>query len=216
MIEHKTISLADQVFERLERDILTGVYPRGEMLTEMKLVANLAVSRTPVREALRRLEQEHIIEVTPKGILILGVTEQDLSDIFEIRLHIEGLASRNAARRITDEELAELKEALDLQEFYVGKQDPDHIKTMDSKFHQLIYRFSGSTILYDTLMPLHKKVKKYRRASVENNERAQHSVAEHRAIYEAIAAHNEELAEKATVCHIADARDYILTKKENL
>ncbi len=216
MIEHKTVSLAEQVFERLEHEILTGVYSRGELLTETKLVADLAVSRTPIREALHRLEQEHIIEITTKGILILGVTEQDLSDIFEIRLRIEGLASRNVARRITEEELSELKETLELQEFYVGKQDPDHIKTMDSKFHQLIYRFSGSTVLYDTLMPLHKKVKKYRRASVENSDRARQSIEEHRAIYEAIAARNEDLAEKSTILHIANAKDYILTKKENL
>ena len=75
MLEHKTVSLAEQVFERLESDILTGVYQRGDVLTELKLVSDLGVSRTPVREALRRLEQEHIIEITTKGILILGVTE---------------------------------------------------------------------------------------------------------------------------------------------
>ena len=97
MLEHKTISLAEQVFERLENDILIGKYQRGEILTELKLVTDLGVSRTPVREALHRLEQEHIIEITPKGILILGVTEQDLKDIFAIRLRIEGLASAFAA-----------------------------------------------------------------------------------------------------------------------
>ena len=93
MLEHKTVSLAEQVFERLENDILTGKYQRGEVLTELKLVSDLGVSRTPVREALHRLEQEHVIEITPKGILILGVTEQDLKDIFAIRLRIEGMAS---------------------------------------------------------------------------------------------------------------------------
>ena len=76
MLEHKTISLAEQVFERLENDILSGKYQRGETLTELKLVTDLGVSRTPVREALHRLEQENIIEITSKGILILGVTEK--------------------------------------------------------------------------------------------------------------------------------------------
>ena len=156
MLEHKTISLAEQVFERLENDILTGKYQRGEILTELKLVTDLGVSRTPVREALHRLEQEHIIESTPKGILILGVTEQDLKDIFAVRLRIEGMASYCAAENMTAEQLSELKETLELQEFYVTKQDPERIKTMDSKFHQLIYRYCGSAVLNDTLLPLHK------------------------------------------------------------
>ncbi|MBQ9805022.1 MAG: GntR family transcriptional regulator [Clostridia bacterium] len=212
MLEHKTISLAEQVFERLESEILTGKYQRGEILTEMKLVSDLGVSRTPVREALRRLEQEHIIEMTSKGILILGVTEQDLTDIFAIRMKIEGMASYCAAERITDEELNELRETLELQEFYVTKRDPDKIKTMDSKFHQLIYRFCGSTVLHDTLMPLHKKVQKYRKASVEDNSRAQQSAREHRAIYEAIASRNAPLAEQYTTEHIVNANNHILNK----
>ncbi len=213
MLEHKTISLAEQVFDRLENDILTGKYQRGEILTEMKLVSDLGVSRTPVREALHRLEQEHIIEIAPKGILILGVTEKDLEDIFSIRLRIEGLASYCAAENMTGEQMDELKETLELQEFYVGKQDPDRIKTMDSKFHQLIYRYCGSAVLYDTLMPLHKKVQKYRRASVENNSRAQQSAREHRAIYEALEARNAVLAEAYTVEHIANAIKHILKKE---
>ena len=212
MLDHKTVSLAEQVFDRLENDILTGKYIRGDVLTELKLVTDLGVSRTPVREALHRLEQEHIIEITPKGILILGVTEQDLKDIFAIRLHIEGMASYCAAQCMTDEQLAELKETLELQEFYVAKQDPERIKTMDSKFHQLIYRYCGSAVLNDTLLPLHKKVQKYRRASVENNARAQQSAREHRAIFEAIEAKDAALAEKYTTEHIANAADHILNK----
>ena len=212
MLEHKTISLAEQVFERLENDILVGKYQRGEVLTELKLVTDLGVSRTPVREALHRLEQEHIIEITPKGILILGVTEQDLKDIFAIRKRIEGLASAFAAQNMTEEQLAELKEALELQEFYVNKQDPEHIKTMDSRFHKLIYRYCGSAALNDTLLPLHKKVQKYRRASVEDKSRAKQSLSEHRAIFEAIAAKNAVLAEKCTTEHIANAEEHILNK----
>ncbi len=212
MLEHKTISLAEQVFERLENDILIGKYQRGAVLTELKLVTDLGVSRTPVREALHRLEQEHIIEITPKGILILGVTEQDLKDIFAVRLRIEGLSSAFAAENMTEEQLLELKEALELQEFYVTKQDPEHIKIMDSRFHQLIYRYCGSAVLNDTLLPLHKKVQKYRRASVEDKARALQSLSEHRAIFEAIAARNATLAEECTTEHIANAAQHILNK----
>ncbi|MBP3436940.1 MAG: GntR family transcriptional regulator [Clostridia bacterium] len=209
-MEHKTISLADQVFERLESDILTGVYPRGEILTEMKLVSDLGVSRTPVREAVKRLEQEHLIEVSPKGIVVQGIVLQDLLDIFEIRFRIEGMAAAEAAKRITDEELAELKEMVDLQCYYVEKHDAEHIKYMDSRFHQLIYHFSGSRIYEDTLYPLHKKVQKYRRASVESRSRALQSAAEHMAIYEALAAHDSQKTEEMMIRHIENAKKHIV------
>ena len=209
MIEHRTLSLAEQVFERLEGEILSGKYQRGELLTEMRLVSDLGVSRTPVREALHRLEQEHLIEISSKGILIVGVTQKDLEDIFAIRLRIEGLASREAALHITDEQIAELLETVELQEFYVARKDADHIKGLDSKFHRQLYKFSGSAILIDTLLPLHKKVQKFRKAAVENPDRAQHSAEEHRAIYEAIAKRDPDLAEKRTYEHIHNAAAHI-------
>ena len=212
MLEHRTISLAEQVFDRLETDILSGKYQHGEVLTELGLVSDLGVSRTPIREALRRLEQEHIIEITSRGILVVGVSHQDLADILEIRSRIEGLAARLAAERITDEQLTELREAIELQEFYIPKHDAAHINGMDSKFHLLIYRFSGSAPLYDTLMPLHKKVIKYRHASVENEVRSANSYKEHRAIFEAIAAHDGALAEARMCAHIANAKAFIESK----
>lgn len=208
--EHRSVSLAEQVFIRLENEILSGKYPSGEILTELKLAADLGVSRTPIREALHRLEQEHLIETGAKGILIIGVSRKDLEDIFAVRLRVEGLASRAAAERVTEEELAELREALELQEFYVPRGDPDHVRSMDSRFHQLIYRDSGSTVLEDVLLPLHRKVQKYRRVSVEDRDRAGESAAEHRRIYEAIAAHDPDAAERATQIHIENAARHIL------
>lgn len=210
MIEHKNFSLADQVFEKLETDILSGQYPRGEILTEMRLCQELGVSRTPVREALRRLQQEHILEETGKGLMVLGITREDLQDILELRLRTEGLAAARAAALITEEQLAKLKETLDLQEFYLTKHDSDHIKGMDSRFHELIYKFSGSTVLYDTLTPLHKKAQRYRKRSVENNSRAMASVEEHKAIYEAIAARDPEAAAAAILKHTENAKNHIM------
>ena len=93
MREYKTTSLADQVFERLENDIIQGVYQKGEILTELKLVELMGVSRTPIREALRRLEQERLIVDSGKGSIVVGITEDDLVDIMNIRQRIEGLAS---------------------------------------------------------------------------------------------------------------------------
>ena len=97
MITHKTISLADQVFEHIENDILSGKYARGEIITEGKLSAELGVSRTPIREALRRLSQEHLIEESGKGSVVIGISEKDLDDIVLVRKHLECLAVSMAA-----------------------------------------------------------------------------------------------------------------------
>ena len=214
MIEHKTISLADQVFEHLETDILSGKYQKGESLTESKLSAELGVSRTPIREALRRLEQEHLIEEAPKGVVVVGISEKDLEDIFTVRLKLEGPVAAMAALNYTDEQLAVIREALEFQEFYLNKNDPDRIKSMDSRFHETIYKMSGSTVLYDVLEPLHKKILKYRKASVSNTSRAEASVAEHRAIYEALAARDSQKVERLVTEHLKNAYHHIC-KKEN-
>ena len=113
MREHKSISIADQIFEQLEHDILIGKYQRGEILTELKLCQSLGVSRTPIREALRRLEQEHIIEETSRGAVVIGISREDLFDMYEIRMHVEGLAAARTAEKISDEGLAKMKEVLD-------------------------------------------------------------------------------------------------------
>lgn len=209
-MEHKHVSLADQVFERLEADILGGKYARGEVLTEMKLCADLGVSRTPVREATHRLAQEHIVEITAKGITVLGVTDKDLADIYDIRMRLEGMAASLAARNASDEQIAAMKETLDLQEFYCGKKDAERIRLMDSTFHDLIYAAADSVVLYDTLLPLHKKTQKFRKASVENHSRAEASLAEHRAIFLAVAAHDEAAAEAAMCEHVAHAKKHIM------
>ena len=212
MIEHKTVSLADQVFDHLENDILSGKYQRGEILTESKLSAELGVSRTPIREALRRLEQEHIIEESGKGSVVIGINEKDLEDIFMIRKSLECQVAALAAKNRTEEQLKQLREALEFQEFYLNKKDPDQIKLMDSRFHETLYKLSGSTAFYDTLVPLHKKIQKYRRASVANSSRAEASVAEHRKIYEAIEAKNTALAAKYASEHVENAYKHIMRK----
>lgn len=212
-MEYKTVSLADQVFERLEADILSGKYQRGEVITELRLCAELGVSRTPVREALRRLLQEHLIEESGKGTVVMGISRRDFEDMCAIRLRIEGLAVRGFIETKSEDGLRELKEALDFQEFYLSRSDADHLKIMDGRFHEAIYSHCGSTILRDTLSPLHKKVQKYRRLSIEQSGRAVKSVQEHRAIYEAILAGDADLAEKLMAEHVSNAMHTIVDKE---
>ena len=210
MKEHRSISIADQVFEQLEHDILSGKYPRGEMLSEMRLSTELGVSRTPVREAIRRLEQENILEESGRGMIVVGITREDLMDMYEIRLQVESMAARRAAGRISDSELQELHSIIELQRFYADKNGPDssdQIRNLDSRFHDLLYRSSGSRTYYQVLHSLHKKVTKFRMASVSKHVRALKSIEEHEAIYQALADHDGDRAYAAAVRHMENARD---------
>lgn len=204
MAEFKTVSLADQVFEKLESDIISGVYPRGEVLTELKLVEQLNVSRTPIREALRRLEQERLIRDSGKGSVVLGITLEDLEDIMDIRLRCEGLAAFYAAKNRTEADAKRLQQLCDLQDFYFEKGDFDHLRQIDDEFHESIYEISGRTVLMDTLRPLHRKTQRYRRNSLAS--RRQKSIDEHKAIGHAICDGNAELAQQLVSQHIANAK----------
>ena len=213
MKEFKTTSLADQVFEKLENDIIQGVYPKGEILTELKLVEQLGVSRTPIREALRRLEQERLIADAGKGSIVLGITEDDLLDIMNIRQRVEALAAYYATVNMTDEGRAELAHIVDLQEFYYNKGDMDHLRRVDDEFHDAICRLSKRNVITDTLVPLHRKTRRYRRIAMEDRERTANSMREHHAIYKAIISGDAELARKLTAEHIEHAKEHMLGRK---
>lgn len=210
MREFKTVSLADQVFDRLENDIITGVYPRGEILTELKLVEQLGVSRTPIREAMRRLEQERLIAESGKGSVVLGITVEDLMDIMEIRQRIEGIAAYYATQNMTAEGLEELRSINELQEFYYAKRDLEHLRQMDDRFHDTIYELCGHTVLRDTLLPLHRKTQRYRKLSISDDARLTASIREHREVFDAIAENKPELAAELVTCHIRNAKEYMI------
>lgn len=210
MNQFKTTSLADQVFEKLENDIIQGVYPRGEILTELKLVDQLGVSRTPIRDALRRLEQERLIEDTGKGSRVVGITEEDLEDIMNIRQRIEGLAAYYAAKNMTPEGLAELTHIVDLQDFYYDKGDAEQLRQVDEQFHDLICYLSKRTVIMDTLIPLHRKTRRYRRISMEDWSRTVNTRKEHKAIFNAMASGDADLAESLMAKHIENAKEHML------
>lgn len=209
MAGFKTISLADQVFEKLENDIILGVYPRGEILTELKLVDQLGVSRTPIREALRRLEQERLIAESGKGSVVLGITIEDLMDIMSIRKHVEGLSSYYATLNQAPEGIAELKRIIDLHDFYAGKQDFENMRQLDDEFHDALCQMSKRTVIRDTLAPLLRKTRRYRKISMQDEERLMKCVQEHKAIFHAVEAGDAEEAYRRTYQHISNAQDHL-------
>jgi DNA-binding GntR family transcriptional regulator len=202
------------VFEKLENDIIQGIYPRGELLTELKLVEQLGVSRTHIREALRRLEQERLIEDAGKGSRVLGITEADLFDIMTIRERVEGVAAYYATINMTPEGKKELTHLVDLQEFYFEKKDAERLRQVDDQFHDLICILSKRTVITDTLIPLHHKTRRYRRIAMEDWARATKTKGEHYEIYEAIVSGNAELAEELTTKHIMNAKMHMMKEMQ--
>ena len=209
-MDYKPVSLADQIYEQLENDIITGVYPRGEVLTEMRLVEQLGVSRTPIREALRRLEQERLIEDAGKGSRVLGITEADLFDIMTIRERVEGVAAYYATINMTPEGKKELTHLVDLQEFYFEKRDAERLRQVDDQFHDAICYMSKRSVIIDTIVPLMRKTRRYRRIAMDDWDRVPHTKREHFEIYQAIVSGNAELAEELTSKHISNAKIHML------
>ena len=210
MIAYRPVSLADQVYDQLERNILTGAYQPGELLTEKRLAAELGVSRTPIREALSRLEYDRLIKDTPQGSEVRGISKDDVEDMFLIKKKLEVHATVQAALNMTEEELLSLKAILDQQEYFAEKGDAIKVRNLDTEFHDMIYDGSGSTILQSVLSPIHHKLLKFRRASLENEERILASVSEHKAIYEAMKKRDKKETEKLMKAHIDNAYDSIM------
>ena len=212
IIDNKTASLEEQVTATLESEILTGKLAAGTALTEQSLSVRLGVSRTPIRAALHTLAEEGLINLVPnRGAVVVGVTREDLIDIYKIRMRLEGLASALAAERISKEDLATLRESVELAEFYINRNDTEHLKELDTQFHAIIYRASGNRMLNKTLSELHRNIISYRKMSLSVPGRLERSVGEHREILKAIEAKDAERADSLTCAHVAAALENMLT-----
>jgi DNA-binding GntR family transcriptional regulator len=174
-------------------------------LTEARISQVTGASRTPVREALHRLERDGLVSIQPnRGAVVVGITRDDLADIYELRRRVEGLASRRAAEHVTEEDRRALQEIVEMQEFFVSR-GADKLKELDSAFHDAVYAMCDSRIITSTLSRLHRQTGFFRRRSLFAEGRAAETVAEHRAIYEAIARGDGDEAERLTVIHIENA-----------
>lgn len=209
-------SLRNKVFKYIKSQIINGHYNPGESLVESKLAEELGVSRTPIREAIRLLELEGLVETTPnKGAVVLGISGKDVEDIYAIRLAVEGLAARWAAENMNSTDKKELHKVLDLMEFYAQKDDVDEVAELDNKFHEIIYQASGSKILNLTLSNLHQYLQMARLESLKAPSRLLETIIEHRMIVDSFN-NNADEAEKALTDHVRKAYKNIHDHKKSL
>ena len=135
------ISLRGKVFDKIREDILKGRYKKGDELVECTIGKELGVSRTPVREAIRQLELEGLVQLIPnKGAFVTGISSKDVMDMYQIRAKLEGLCAAMAAENITKEQLEEMEEAVYLSDFHADKGNYEQVCQQDGRFHQLLYQ----------------------------------------------------------------------------
>ena len=199
-------SLRGRVFHRLREDILNGKYAEHEELKEMTIGEEMGVSRTPVREAFRQLEQEGLIQIIPnKGAYVTGITQKDVKDIYMIRSLLEGLCARWATEHITPEQMEEMEENVYLAEFHAQKGHWEQLAQLDNRFHDILYEACDSKMLEHQLKDFHQYVLRVRKKTLSQENRGNQSNEEHRRIMEAIRDRNPELAEELAHQHMINA-----------
>lgn len=223
--------LREIVYESLREAILQGRLKPGERLMEIQLAEELGVSRTPVREAIRKLELEGLLVMAyRKGVYVTDVKAKDIIDILEIRAVLEGLAAGLAAERITAEELEEIELILH-QHKYINfsshfgegddqgqdfslpadyKRNLDHMVEVDTKFHDLIYRASRNKRLEQIITLLKTQIQYFRTTSLAQPGRTKIATEEHKKIIEAISERNVSLAQELAQKHIENAEEALL------
>ena len=198
-------SLRGRVFHRLRDDILNGKYREYEELREAAIAEEMGVSRTPVREALRQLELEGLVQIIPnKGAYVTGITVKDVKDIYAIRSLLEGLCARWATQNISPEQMEEMEENVYLSAFHAGKARGAATE-LDNRFHEIMYEASGSKMLEHVLREFHEYVLRVRKQTLSDDTRSIQSNEEHRRIMEAIRDKNADLAEQLANAHIKNA-----------
>lgn len=202
--------LTDQLFEQLSEAIVLGTFAAGTKLSEPRLAAQYGVSRGPLREAIRRLEERKLVTRAPRqGVRVVAPTPGDALELFAIREVLEGLAARQAAENATDAEIADLRAMLAHHRDALSKPDAMVYwqATANSDFHFMIARMGRNQHLFDLLCgEYYTLFRLYRMQHRIVPGRAQRALAEHERIMEAIADRDGELAEILMRRHIASAK----------
>ena len=204
------LPLRDVVFNTLRKAILRGELKPGERLMEIALANRLGVSRTPVREAIRMLEQEGLVIMIPrKGAQVAQITMKDLNDVLEVRLGLEELAMQFACKRITQEEIGEMKQALEEIERLQEAEDVTALAEADVAFHDIIYKATDNKRLNQIINNVREQMYRYRVEYLKDSRTRGTLLKEHREIYEAVAGRDEERAKACIRYHIMNQQQSI-------
>jgi len=203
--------LREVVCESIRDAIRKGILKPGERIMEIQLAEELGVSRTPVREAIRKLELEGYVVMMPRrGTYVANMSIRDISEIFEIRTALESLSNGLAAERITPEELEHLQRLLVMISSYIETKDMDKIVETDIEFHDLLYHAARNSRLVGIISNLRDQLTRFRTLSMSYPGRLEATLDEHRTIVEAIAQGDSRAAKKAAEKHMENSEKTLL------
>ncbi len=205
------LPLRDVVFNTLRKAILTGELKPGERLMEIHLANRLGVSRTPIREAIRKLELEGLVIMIPRrGAEVAQITEKSLKDVLEVRRALDALCVELACERITEEGKVKLREACSEFEKATKTGDVTAIAEADVALHDIIVEATGNARLIQLINNLSEQMYRYRFEYIKDESRHEKLVEEHRMIYESIVGKDKEKAAKAAKLHIDNQEKSII------
>ncbi len=205
------LPLREVVFQTLRQAILKGELKPGERLMEVALAERLGVSRTPIREAMRKLELEGLVVMVPrKGAQVASITEKDLTDVLEVRITLENFAIEKACSRMTEEEMDRLWLASKQFEKAIQEGDLVRIAEADQSFHEIIYQASDNARLIQVLNNMREQIYRYRLEYLKDEMSREKLLNEHRSLTNAIRSRDAEAAQKVSFQHLENQRRAII------
>ncbi|MDC7289093.1 GntR family transcriptional regulator [Blautia schinkii] len=205
------LPLRDVVFNTLRQAILKGELKPGERLMEIALAERLGVSRTPIREAMRKLELEGLVVMIPRrGAQVANITEKDLNDVLEVRIALENMAIEKACKRMTDEEMGRLWLAAKEFERTMAEGDLVRLAEADVAFHEIIYQASDNRRLNQVLNNLREQIYRYRVEYLKDEDTRNVLVKEHEELTRAIKERDVKRAQEISFEHIENQRKAII------
>lgn len=203
--------VSTKVYESIRDAIISGKFPPGTKLTVDKLSAELDVSRTPVKEALVRLEREGLVENIPRrGMFVKKIKLEDAIEIYELREILESFAIRKVAESIDKETLDILTELLSKGEEYISERNLKKYSDIDERFHKILWDKSGNKRLAKILENIRSQIRLLMTSSVTVEGRAYHSLIEHKNIVSALEKKDPDLAERYMRIHVRNTKDIVL------
>lgn len=203
--------LREIVYEELKMQILTGKIVPGTRMMEVELAEDMGVSRTPIREAIRKLEKEGLVTIEPRrGAYASQISTKDMVDILEVRQDMEGLAAYFAASRMTDAQKEDLKKAADLYNQAVAEGNTANMISYDTRFHRIIVESCNNRILVQMIEQLQELVLRFRYIYYDNFRRAENMPEEHKIIFDAISEGRAQDARSAADVHIDRLKEMVV------
>jgi DNA-binding GntR family transcriptional regulator len=202
---------SELVYRQLKDQIVSGDLAPGSRLIELGIAADFGVSRTPVREALKRLAAENLVLADPsRGMIVHAPDAGEIEDVFVVRQALDGLAARLAAHRITPTELSRLRVIVDTMREAIASGRREQIIIANQRFHDVIYSAAGNEALARVASDLRDFVRRFTTLPFASPDRVEHVLAEHEAVLDALQRHDPEAAQAASNAHLEAAREYLV------